>query len=84
MLYDLKFYSDLIYNSIKEIITNPKVILDTADGNKVGGYIVSEYFSGLSQDDRQDRLCNLPEGSIDKLHIDKINALLTMTPEEIE
>lgn len=63
-------------------LEDANIVLETRSDGKVGGYIVSDCFNGMSQISRQDLIWDHLEKNIDLSG--NIVALLTFTSEEIE
>ena len=58
------------------------VKLEKAPGSKVGGYVISEHFEGMTQAQRQKYVWDYLEGQLQDDELKSIIAILTMTPEE--
>ena len=62
----------------------PVLEIEIKPSGRLGGFVVSETFSGISQIDRQNMLWDGLEKILDEKRQSKIIALLTMTPAEVE
>ena len=65
-------------------LENAEIQLDTNGAGKVGGYILSETFSGKSQLERQDMVWDFLGERLTKQKQLKIVSLLTLTPAEAD
>jgi acid stress-induced BolA-like protein IbaG/YrbA len=61
-----------------------EIDLETTSTGKVGGFVVSGSFAGVSQMERQERLWSQLSKHLDSKQLSCIVSLLTMTPEETE
>ncbi len=65
-------------------LKDSKIELENAALGKVGGFIISGSFDGMSQIDRQDLVWAHIEKELESEVQMKIMSLLTLTPEEVE
>lgn len=65
-------------------LENPILELEETPAGRVGGFVISESFSGKSQIERQNLLWDKLDKILDREKRFKIIALLTMTPAETE
>ena len=65
-------------------IKKPEFDLKETPGDKVGGFIISATFVGMSQIERQNMLWDYLDDNFDKEEILHIVSLVTVTPEEDE
>jgi len=63
---------------------NPELEIEITKTGRVGGFIISESFSGKSQIERQNMLWDKLDKILDEEKRLKIVGLLTMTPAEAE
>ncbi len=74
---------NLINNSACDI-EEPEFDLQETPGGKVGGFIISPTFVGMSQIERQNMVWDYLDKNLDKREILHIVSLVTVTPEEDE
>ena len=65
-------------------IKDSKFNLQETRGGKVGGFIISPTFVGMSQIERQNMVWDYLDKNLDKREILHIVSLVTVTPEEDE
>ncbi len=65
-------------------IKDSKFDLDETSGGKVGGFIISATFVGMSQIERQNMLWDYLDDNLGKEEILHIVSLVTVTPDEDE
>jgi acid stress-induced BolA-like protein IbaG/YrbA len=63
---------------------NPELEIEMTKTGRVGGFVISESFSGKSQIERQNMLWNKLDRILDEEKRLRIVGLLTMTPAEAE
>jgi acid stress-induced BolA-like protein IbaG/YrbA len=61
-----------------------EIELETTSTGKVGGFVISRTFAGISQMERQEKLWSQLGERLDPEKLRDIVSLLTMTPEETE
>ena len=73
-------------STLKEIFEDDdvEIQLEKANRNKIGGYIASKHFEGMSHADRQKKLWDHLERNLKAEKLERIVAILTMTPEELK
>jgi len=76
-----KELEDILFNIGFE---NPELEIEITKTGRVGGFIISESFSGKSQIERQNMLWDKLDKILDEEKRLKIVGLLTMTPAEAE
>ncbi len=65
-------------------LENPELEIEVTKTGRVGGFVISESFSGKSQIDRQNMLWDKLDRILDEEKRLNIVGLLTMTPAEAE
>ncbi len=65
-------------------LENPEMEIEVTKTGRVGGFVISESFSGKSQIDRQNMLWDKLDRILDEEKRLNIVGLLTMTPAEAE
>lgn len=61
-----------------------EIDMKESDSGKIGGFIVSKIFEGMSQLDRQNYIWDHLEKELNEEQHKKIRLILTLTPEESE
>ena len=80
----MEFREELENALLRIGLENPVLEIEIKPSGRLGGFVVSETFSGISQIDRQNMLWDGLEKILDEERQSKIIALLTMTPAEVE
>jgi acid stress-induced BolA-like protein IbaG/YrbA len=65
-------------------IHSPELDLEEHAGGKVGGFVISDTFAGMPQIDRQNLLWGYLDKRLGRDKVEKIIALVTVTPEEAQ
>ncbi|ETR69525.1 MAG: hypothetical protein OMM_09521 [Candidatus Magnetoglobus multicellularis str. Araruama] len=74
-----------VMNTLNNLgLFNPKIELEKSTDGRIGGFIVSESYKGLSQIERQNMLWEQLSKLLNKEKQRQIMAILTMTPSEVE
>jgi acid stress-induced BolA-like protein IbaG/YrbA len=62
---------------------NPTISLEETDTHRVGGVVISGYFSSMQQMERQDFLWERLSKELPKQELASIVSLVTLTPDEL-
>jgi acid stress-induced BolA-like protein IbaG/YrbA len=65
-------------------LLNPRIELEKSSDGRIGGFVISDSYKGLSQIERQNMLWEQLSKLLDKEKQRQIMAILTMTPSEVE
>jgi acid stress-induced BolA-like protein IbaG/YrbA len=74
-----------VMNTLNNLgLFNPIIELEKSSDGRIGGFIISESYKGLSQIERQNMLWEQLSKLLNKKKQRQIMAILTMTPAEVE
>ena len=80
----MEFREELENALLRIGIENPILEIEVKPSGRLGGFVISETFSGMPHIDRQNMLWDGLEKILDEEKQSKIIALLTMTPAEVQ